>query len=49
MESHKSLTESLFDFIELSQERALNLLIGREYLEPDEWILNGEKLLEALS
>ena len=49
MESHKSLTESLFDFIELSQEGGLNLLIGREYLEPEEWILNGEKLLEVLS
>ena len=49
MESHKSLTESLFDFIELSQEGGLNLLIGREYLEPEEWILNGEKLLEALT
>jgi len=48
MESHKSLTESLFDFIELSQEGGLNLLIGREFLEPEEWILNGEKLLEAL-
>ena len=49
MESHKSLTESLFDFIELSQEGGLNLLIGREYLDPEEWILNGEKLLEALT
>ena len=49
MESHKSLTESLFDFIELSQEGGLNLLIGREYLEPEEWILNGKKLLEALT
>ena len=49
MESHKSLTESLFDFIELSQEGGLNLLIGREFLEPEEWILNGEKLLEALT
>ncbi len=49
MESHKSLTESLFDFIELSQEGSLNLLIGREYLEPEEWILNGERLLEALT
>ena len=49
MESHKSLTESLFDFIELSQEGGLNLLIGREFLEPEEWVLNGEKLLEALT
>ena len=49
MESHKSLTESLFDFIELSKEEDLSLLIGREYLEPEEWILNGEKLVEALT
>ena len=49
MESHKSLTESLFDFIELSQEGGLNLLIGREYLEPEEWLLNGEKLAEAIA
>ena len=49
MESHKSLTESLFDFIELSQEGGLNLLIGREYLEPEEWLLDGEKLVEAIA
>ena len=49
MESHKSLTESLFDFIELSQEGGLNLLIGREYLEPEEWLLDGEKLAEAIA
>ena len=49
MESHKSLTESLFDFIELSKEEGLSLLIGREYLEPDEWLLDGEKLAEAIA
>tara|TARA_B100000475_G_scaffold169994_1_gene131959 strand:- start:1137 stop:1352 length:216 start_codon:yes stop_codon:yes gene_type:complete len=49
MESHKSLTESLFDFIELSKEDGLNLLIGREYLEPEEWLLDGEKLAEAIA
>ena len=40
MESHKSLTESLFDFMELYQEEGLNLLIGQQYLDPEEWILN---------
>ena len=49
MESHKSLTQSLFDFIELSKEEGLNLLIGREYLEPEEWLLDGGKLAEALA
>ncbi len=49
MESHKSLTESLFDFIELSKEENLSLLIGREYLEPEEWLLDGEKLAEAIA
>ena len=49
MESHKSLTESLFDFIELSKEEGLNLLIGQEYLEPEEWLLDGEKLVEAIA
>ena len=49
MESHKSLTESLFDFIELSKAEGLNLLIGQEYLEPEEWLLDGEKLVEAIA
>ena len=49
MESHKSLTESLFDFMELYQEAGLNLLIGQDYLDPEEWILNGKKLQEVLS
>ncbi len=49
MESHKSLTESLFDFIELSKEEGLTLLIGREYLEPKEWVFDGEKLAEVVA
>ena len=49
MESHKSLTESLFDFIELSKAEGLNLLIGQEYLDPEEWLLDGEKLVEAIA
>ena len=49
MESHKSLTESLFDFMELYQEEGVNLLIGQDYVDPEEWILNGKKLQEVLS
>ena len=48
MESHKSLTESLFDFIELSNNESLILLIGREYLESEDWILNGEPISEVI-
>ena len=48
MESHKSLTESLFDFIELSNNEGLILLIGREYLESEDWILNGEPISEVI-
>ena len=48
MESHKSLTESLFDFIELSKNEGLILLIGREYLESEDWILNGETISEVI-
>ena len=40
MESH-NVDREPFDFIEFLK-RGLNLLIGREYLEPEEWILNGK-------
>ena len=30
--------------MELYQEEGLNLLIGQQYLDPEEWILNGEKI-----
>jgi hypothetical protein len=41
MESHKSLTSSLYDFIELSRDNQMMLMIGREYLEPESWNLEG--------
>lgn len=44
MESHRTLTASLYDFIELSRDPGLSLLIGREYLDPENWILDGTSL-----
>ena len=49
MESHRSLTESLFDFIELSKEDGLILLIGREYLHAEDWSLDGVTLSEVVA
>lgn len=47
MESHRTLTESLYNFIELSRDPGLSLLIGREYLDADNWVLNGSHLAEV--
>ena len=47
MESHRTLTASLYDFIELSRDPGLSLLIGREYLDADNWVLNGAQLAEV--
>tara|TARA_B100000029_G_scaffold149842_1_gene145081 strand:- start:78 stop:710 length:633 start_codon:yes stop_codon:yes gene_type:complete len=47
MESHRTLTASLYDFIELSRDPGLSLLIGREYLDADNWVLNGAPLAEV--
>lgn len=47
MESHRTLTASLYDFIELSRDSGLSLLIGREYLDADNWVLNGAPLAEV--
>lgn len=44
MESHRMLTASLYDFIELARDPGLSLLIGREYLDPENWILDGTSL-----
>ena len=49
MESHRTLTESLYDFIELSQDPGLTLLIGREYLSPEDWVLGGTRLAEVVA
>ena len=49
MESHRTLTESLYDFIELSLDPVLTLLIGREYLSPEDWVLGGTRLAEVVA
>ncbi len=49
MESHRTLTESLYDFIELSRDPGLTLLIGREYLSPEDWVLGGARLAEVVA
>lgn len=47
MESHRTLTESLYNFIELSRDPGLSLLVGREYLDAENWILDGNRLAEV--
>ena len=42
MESHRSLSESLFTFLDQSRKSDLQLLVGREFLDPGEWNLGGE-------
>ncbi len=44
MESHRSLTHTLFDFMELSLNDKLGLLIGREYLDSELWIFDGKSI-----
>jgi len=44
MESHRSLTHSLFNFMDLSLSDKLGLLIGREYLDPGRWIFDGKSI-----
>ena len=49
MESHRTLTESLYNFIELSHDPRLTLLIGREYLSPEDWVLGETRLAEVVA
>ena len=49
MESHRTLTESLYNFIELSRDPGLTLLIGREHLIPVDWVLGGTRLAEVVA
>tara|TARA_B100000287_G_C20611892_1_gene772405 strand:- start:720 stop:1400 length:681 start_codon:yes stop_codon:yes gene_type:complete len=44
MESHRSLTESLFSFLDHYRKSDLQLLVGREFLDPGEWNLGGTSL-----
>lgn len=48
MESHRNASESLFDFLSRARSEGLSILIGREFLEPELWRLDGQSLDEAL-
>jgi len=48
MESHRSTSESLFDFIYRARSEGLPILIGREFLEPELWNLDSQSLGEVI-
>ncbi len=48
MESHRTASESLFDFLSRAHSEGLSILIGREFLESGLWRLDGQSLDEAL-
>jgi len=48
MESHRSASESLFDFLSRARSEGMSMLIGRELLEPWLWSLDSQSLDEAL-
>ena len=48
MESHRSASESLFDFLYRARSENLSILIGREFLDPELWSLDSQSLDEAL-
>ena len=48
MESHRSASESLFDFLSRARNERMSMLIGRELLEPWLWSLDSQSLDEAL-
>ena len=48
MESHRSASESLFDFLSRVHSEGLSMLIGKELLEPWLWSLDSQSLDEAL-
>ena len=48
MESHRSASESLFDFLSRARSEPLSILIGREFLDPNLWNLDSQSLGEAL-
>ena len=48
MESHRSASESLFDFLSRARNEGMSMLIGRELLEPWLWSLDSQSLDEAL-
>ena len=48
MESHRSASESLFDFLSRVHSEGLSMLIGKELLEPWLWSLDSQSLDKAL-
>ncbi len=46
MNSHRSLSESLFLFIQEYRKQDLHLLVGKEYLDSGEWNLGGSPISE---
>jgi len=48
MESHKALSESLFSLIDHSRKSGDPILIGREYLDPIDWYLGGEPIVDSM-
>lgn len=41
MESHRTLSESLFGIMEVLRGSELQLAVGREFLDPGDWNLGG--------
>jgi hypothetical protein len=47
MESHRTLSESLFNVMESLRRSEMQLMVGREFLDAGEWRIGREKLSEA--
>ena len=47
MESHRTLSESLFNVMESLRRSEMELMAGREFLEAGKWMLGRAKLSEA--
>jgi len=48
MAAHKSSSELLHIFLDNLQSKDISLLIGREYLEPTLWSINGVSLVDSM-
>jgi len=48
MESHRSASKLLFDFVYRARSEGLPILIGREFLEPELWNLDSQSLGEVV-
>ena len=48
MESHRSASESLFDFLSRARSEEMSMLIGKELLEPWLWSLDSQSIDKVL-